>query len=91
MGRAGQQDSVASALADARRSRRQRSLERIEIPEDHVTLTDELLGKGGFGAVYIADYNGRNAAAKVGAVCRPVCVLGYDWARRNTLLGPISG
>lgn len=28
-------------------------------------MTDELLGKGGFGAVYLADFNGRNAAAKV--------------------------
>lgn len=30
-----------------------------------MTITDELLGKGGFGEVYLADYNGRNAAAKV--------------------------
>ena len=28
-------------------------------------ITDELLGKGGFGAVYMADYNGRNVAVKV--------------------------
>ena len=45
--------------------RGQRSLDMAEIPEDDVIVTDELLGKGGFGAVYIADYNGRNAAAKV--------------------------
>lgn len=45
--------------------RRKRNLNQIEIPEDHLNLTDELLGRGGFGAVYIADYNGRNAAAKV--------------------------
>lgn len=30
-----------------------------------MTISEEILGKGGFGAVYIADYNGRNAAAKV--------------------------
>lgn len=45
--------------------RRQRQLAHIEIPENYVTMTDELLGKGAFGAVYIADFNGRNAAAKV--------------------------
>ena len=43
---------------------RKRQLDQIEISEDHVTITDELLGKGGFGSVYIADYNGWNAAAK---------------------------
>lgn len=60
-----QQEAVETALEDARRLRRQRNLDRIEIPEDHVTVTDELLGKGGFGAVYLADFNGQNAAAKV--------------------------
>lgn len=57
--------SVADSLAEARRLRRRRNLDQIEIPEDHLKLTDELLGRGGFGAVYMADYNGRNAAAKV--------------------------
>lgn len=57
--------SAAESLAEARRMRRKRNLDQIEIPEDHLTLTNELLGRGGFGAVYIADYNGRNAAAKV--------------------------
>lgn len=52
-------------MAAARRRRRQRNLNQIEIPEDNVTISDELLGKGGFGSVFIADYNGRNAAAKV--------------------------
>lgn len=56
---------TSETLAEARRVRRQRKLHIIQIPEDHVMITDELLGKGGFGAVYIADYNGRNAAAKV--------------------------
>ena len=45
--------------------RRQRKLDQVEIPEDHVTVTGDLLGKGGFGEVYLADYNGHNAAAKV--------------------------
>ncbi|CBJ27854.1 conserved unknown protein [Ectocarpus siliculosus] len=54
----------AESLAEARRSRRQRKLDQIEIPEDHVSITDEMLGKGGFGVVYLADYNGHNAAAK---------------------------
>lgn len=57
--------SSSKSAAEARRLRRQRNLDRTEIPPDHVLVTDELLGKGGFGAVYLADYNGRNAAAKV--------------------------
>lgn len=63
------QGSIAKAqsesLADARRTRRQRKLDQVEIPEEHLTITNEVLGKGGFGEVYLADYNGRNAAAKV--------------------------
>lgn len=49
----------------ARSLRRQRNLDQIEIPEDHVMISGDILGKGGFGTVYLADYNGRNAAAKV--------------------------
>lgn len=45
--------------------RRQRNLDQIEIPEDQVTISEDLLGRGGFGTVYIADYDGINAAAKV--------------------------
>ena len=59
------EEAQSKALAEARRARRQRNLDQIEIPEANVTITDELLGKGGFGEVYLADYNGRNAAAKV--------------------------
>lgn len=55
----------AAVLAETRSARRKRNLDQIEIPEDHVIVTDELLGKGGFGEVFIADYNGHNAAAKV--------------------------
>lgn len=58
-------DPTAKTLAEARLERRQRKLDQVEIPEEHLTITEELLGKGGFGAVYLADYNGRNAAAKV--------------------------
>ena len=29
------------------------------------SITEEVLGKGGFGEVYLDDYNGQNAAAKV--------------------------
>lgn len=58
-------DSAAALLLETRRLRRKRKLDAVEIPERSVTVTDELLGKGGFGAVYMADYNGRNAAAKV--------------------------
>lgn len=52
-------------MAEARSIRRQRKLDRIEIPEDHLAITSDLLGKGGFGEVFLADYNGHNAAAKV--------------------------
>lgn len=63
------QRSIAEAksrsLAEARSARRQRKLDQVEIPPDQVVVTDELLGSGGFGHVYLADLNGRNAAAKV--------------------------
>eukprot|EP00903_Cladosiphon_okamuranus_P015102 g13969.t1 len=58
-------DAKAEVLAKARRARRQRKLDQIEIPAEHVVMTDELLGSGGFGQVYLADYNGHNVAAKV--------------------------
>lgn len=52
-------------MAEARSAKRKRRLDQLEIPGEHVTITDELLGKGGFGEVFLADYNGRNAAVKV--------------------------
>lgn len=58
-------DSAQALLLETRCLRRQRKLDAVEIPERYVTVTNELLGKGGFGSVYMADYNGRNAAAKV--------------------------
>lgn len=58
-------EANSESLAAARRTRRQRKLEQVEIPEDQVVVTDELLGRGGFGEVFLADLNGRNAAAKV--------------------------
>eukprot|EP00903_Cladosiphon_okamuranus_P019138 g17605.t1 len=53
------------ALVEARRKRRQRRMFQMEIPKEEVTITDELLGTGGFGSVYLCDYNGWNVAAKV--------------------------
>ena len=58
-------DSASQAMAELRRAKRQRRLQQLEIPEDQVTLTDVLLGKGGFADVFLADYSGINAAAKV--------------------------
>lgn len=52
-------------MAEARRIKRQRKLDQVEIPADPLSITDELLEKGGFGEVFLADYNGHNAAAKV--------------------------
>lgn len=57
--------AASESVAEARRARRRRNLDLVEIPEDHVFVTGDLLGKGGYGEVYLADYNGRNAAAKV--------------------------
>lgn len=50
---------------ESRREKRRRRLQQLEIPEDQMTLTNVLLGKGGFGEVYLADYSGTNIAAKV--------------------------
>ncbi|CAN0166390.1 unnamed protein product, partial [Scytosiphon promiscuus] len=58
-------EAKSEVLAEARSVRRQRKLDQVEIPEDHLFITGDLLGKGGFGEVYLADYNGHNAAAKV--------------------------
>ena len=40
-------------------------MDQLEIPATDVDITDEVLGRGGFGTVYLADFNGINAAAKV--------------------------
>lgn len=56
---------AAQAIVESRSLRRRRRLDNLEIPEDQLFLTDEVLGKGGFGTVFLADFNGRNAAAKV--------------------------
>lgn len=58
-------EATSESVAGARRIRRQRKLDQVEIPEEHLFITNDLLGKGGFGEVYLADYNGHNAAAKV--------------------------
>lgn len=56
----------SESLAEARRARQQRKLDQVEIPASEVVIfEDELLGKGGFGEVYVAEYNKRIAAAKV--------------------------
>lgn len=56
---------AASEVARTRRARRQRKLDQLEIPEGEVSISEELLGTGGFGSVFLADYLGRNVAAKV--------------------------
>ncbi|CAN0222017.1 unnamed protein product [Pylaiella littoralis] len=58
-------EAASESMTEARRIKRQRKLDQVEIPAEYVSITDELLGKGGFGEVYLADYNGHNAAAKV--------------------------
>ena len=48
-----------------RRRRRRQRLDQLEIPVSELDITDEVLGRGGFGTVYLADLGGLNAAAKV--------------------------
>lgn len=49
-----------------KKRRVQRELDQVNIPADAVeVIEDEMLGMGGFGTVYLADFNGINAAAKV--------------------------
>lgn len=64
-GQSSMSEASSESMVEARSLRRQRNLDQVEIPEDHVIITGDLLGKGGFGEVYLADYNGHNAAAKV--------------------------
>ncbi|CAN0344511.1 unnamed protein product [Ectocarpus sp. 6 AP-2014] len=63
-------EAASESVAEARRVKRQRKLDQVEIPAEYLSITDELLGKGGFGEVYLADYNGHNAAAKVLHIAR---------------------
>ncbi|CAM9968517.1 unnamed protein product [Ectocarpus sp. 6 AP-2014] len=48
-----------------KKKRRQHRLDQLEIPASDVEVTNEVLGRGGFGTVYLADLHGLNAAAKV--------------------------
>ncbi|CBJ27694.1 Tyrosine kinase specific for activated (GTP-bound) p21cdc42Hs/ leucine rich repeat protein [Ectocarpus siliculosus] len=63
-------EAASESVAEDRRVKRQRKLDQVEIPAEYLSITDELLGKGGFGEVYLADYNGHNAAAKVLHIAR---------------------
>ncbi|CAM9121323.1 unnamed protein product, partial [Ectocarpus sp. 13 AM-2016] len=80
-------EAQAESLVEARRSRRQHRLDQIEIPEDQLSITNEMLGKGGFGVVYLADYNGHNAAAKVQHITHG---LGKPGENDAPLCGPKS-
>lgn len=44
-------ESVREMLAEARQRQGERDLNQVEIHEYHVTITDDLLGRGGFGAM----------------------------------------
>lgn len=53
-------------LVKSIRKRRRRGIDQADIPfKDVDVMTEEILGVGGFGSVYLADYRGSNAAAKV--------------------------
>ncbi|CAM9415830.1 unnamed protein product [Ectocarpus fasciculatus] len=72
------------SVAEARSIRRQRKLDQVEIPEDQLFITTDLLGKGGFGEVYLADYNGHNAAAKVINIAHDLGALDENQKQRET-------
>ncbi|CAN0158219.1 unnamed protein product, partial [Ectocarpus sp. 4 AP-2014] len=76
--------STSESVAEARSIRRQRKLDQVEIPEDHLFITTDLLGKGGFGEVYLADYNGHNAAAKVLYIAHDLGALDENQQQRIT-------
>eukprot|EP00752_Nemacystus_decipiens_P018469 g16559.t1 len=77
-------EAVSEAVAETRRIKRQRKLDQVEIPEDHLFITTDLLGKGGFGEVYLADYNGHNAAAKVLHIAHDLGALDDNQQQRET-------
>ncbi|CAM9401021.1 unnamed protein product, partial [Scytosiphon promiscuus] len=60
-----QRRASKESATSSKRERRQRRLSQLEIPMSEVDITDEVLGRGGFGTVYLADLHGLNAAAKV--------------------------
>ncbi|CAM9240971.1 unnamed protein product, partial [Hapterophycus canaliculatus] len=74
----------SESLAEARIIKRKRKLDRVEIPEEHLFITDDLLGKGGFGEVFLADYNGHNAAAKVLHIAHDLGALDENQKQRET-------
>ncbi|CAN0000917.1 unnamed protein product, partial [Ascophyllum nodosum] len=58
--------TLQEMLVKSIRKRRRRGVDQVDIPRGEVeVMTDEVLGVGGFGTVYLADYRGSNAAAKV--------------------------
>ncbi|CAM9416640.1 unnamed protein product [Ectocarpus fasciculatus] len=77
-------EATSESVVEARRIRRQRKLDQVEIPEEHLFITDDLLGKGGFGEVYLADYNGHNAAAKVLYIGHDLGALDENQKQRET-------
>ncbi|CAM9297409.1 unnamed protein product [Ectocarpus sp. 12 AP-2014] len=78
------ESASSESVAEARSIRRQRKLDQVEIPEDQLFITTDLLGKGGFGEVYLADYNGHNAAAKVLYIAHDLGALDENQKQRET-------
>lgn len=55
----------AISAEELKGARRRRSMDEITIPDKYITVTDEVLGRGGFATVFLGDYNGRNVAIKL--------------------------
>ncbi|CAM9431484.1 unnamed protein product [Scytosiphon promiscuus] len=77
-------EAASEAVAEARKIRRQRKLDQVEIPEEHLLITNDVLGRGGFGEVYLADYNGYNAAAKVLHIAHDLGAFDENQKQRKT-------
>lgn len=73
-------EAVEKAKVEAWHFRRKRNRDQLEITENQLTFTRDLLGKGSFGEVYIVYYNGRNVAAKVLLVGQDV-EGGHPWCK----------
>ncbi|CAM9206277.1 unnamed protein product [Ectocarpus sp. 12 AP-2014] len=78
------ESATSESVAESRSIRRQRKLNQVEIPEDQLFITTDLLGKGGFGEVYLADYNGHNAAAKVINIAHDLGAFDENQEQRET-------
>lgn len=76
----------AEVVAKETRLQREHRFKQVDIPADQVVIFGDTIGNRGCGTVYIADYNGKNAAAKVfdlDVVSTEDCVPGQQQGEDN--------